>query len=174
MYDRLQTVGVCLSYDRTIDVTNIIGGHFNDQIVDIVKKRKRFRLVGDNINWSVGVHDQRRDHRSRMFHAFGSTVLVQNVSFDHLCDVTPQMHCSVAPVQLFIPSLDEINAIKEEYVKIVTKVAARHIPLFQAFTECLPKQLSKPVSEKLKEKTKVVPVPVLFKNEQYLQDVVQI
>ena len=174
MYDRLQTVGVCLSYDRTLDVMNIVGGHFNSQIIDIVKNQKRFRLVGDNINWNVGVHDQRLDHRSRMFHAFGSAVLVQNVSFDYLCDVAPQIHYSVAPVQLFIPSLEEISAIKEEYVAIVTKIAARHIPLFQLFKECVPKQLSRPVSEKLKEKTKVVPMPVLFKNEQYLQDVVQI
>ena len=163
VYDRLQAVGVCLSYDRTVDVMNMVGGHFNCQIIDIVKNKSRFRLVGDNINWSVAVHDQRLDHRSRMFHAFGSAVLVQNVSFDYLSDVAPQIHYSVAPVQLFIPSVEEINAIKEEYVTIVTKVAARHIPLFQLFKDSVPKQSSRPVSEKLKEKTKVIPMPVLFK-----------
>ena len=147
VYDRLQAVGVCLSYDRTVDVMNMVGGHFNCQIIDIVKNKSRFRLVGDNINWSVGVHDQRLDHRSRMFHAFGSAVLVQNVSFDYLSDVATQIHYSVAPVQLFIPSVEEINAIKEEDVTIVTKVAARHISLFQLFKDRVPKHSSRPVSE---------------------------
>ena len=108
----------------------------------------------------------------RLYNPVGSAVLVQNVSFDYLSDVAPQIHYSVAPVQLFIPSVEEINAIKEEYVTIVRKVAARHIPLFQLFKDSVPKQSSRPVSEKLKEKTKVIPMPVLFKNEQYLQDVV--
>ena len=157
VYDRLQAVGVCLSYDRTVDVMNMVGGHFNCQIIDIVKNKSRFRLVGDNINWSVGVHDQRLYHRSRMFHAFGSAVLVQNVSFDYLSDVAPQIHYSVAPVQLFIPSVEEINAIKEEDVTIVTKVAARHISLFQLFKDRVPKHSSRPVSESWKRRSKLSP-----------------
>ena len=69
-----------------------IGGTINDKLCDLIKLKKRFRIIGDNINWTVGVHDQRVDNRGRMFHAFGSAVIVQNVDFSYLDDDRPQRH----------------------------------------------------------------------------------
>ncbi|CAC5384786.1 unnamed protein product [Mytilus coruscus] len=33
VFDRLQTVGVCLSYERSLQIVELIGGHFNDKVV---------------------------------------------------------------------------------------------------------------------------------------------
>ena len=89
VFDRLQPMGVSLSYCRSLGVVELIGGHFNDQLIDLLKQGKRFRLVVDNINWKVGVHDQRLDNTSKMMHAFGSAAIVQNIDFRHLSACSP-------------------------------------------------------------------------------------
>lgn len=89
VFDRLQRLGVCLGYNRSIRLQEIIGGSFNDQLIETVKASRRFRLVGDNINWSVGADDERADRKGHMEHAFGSLIIVQNTSFDHLPNITP-------------------------------------------------------------------------------------
>ena len=151
-----------------------IGGTINDKLADLVKRKQRFRIIGDNINWTVGVHDQRVDNRGKMFHAFGSAVIVQNVDFSHLDDDRPQKHYEESTTQDFLPSEDDITQLKRDYTVLMARVALRHIPFFQKFRDVIPTYISNPVSENLKLKSKVIPLPVLMKNEQKYQDVVHI
>ncbi|CAG2243662.1 unnamed protein product [Mytilus edulis] len=143
VFDRLQTVGVCLSYERSLQIVEMIGGHFNDKVVQLVKDNTRFRIIGDNINWTVGVHDQRINNKQKMMHAFGSAVIVQNLTFTNLDRVVPQQLYSQTPVQNFIPSEEDYNLITTDYIILMSR-------------------------------SEVIPLPVLFKNEQYYQDVVGI
>ena len=78
VYDRLQKQGLCLGYEGSLYVLGAIGGKFNETLIDLIKAERRFRIVGDNINWHEGVHDQRKDHTSHLVHAFGSAILVQS------------------------------------------------------------------------------------------------
>ena len=50
-------------------------------VIERVRHRRRFRLIGDNINWIVGVYDKKFGHTGHMKHAFWSAVLLQNVDF---------------------------------------------------------------------------------------------
>ena len=56
----------------------------------------------------------------------------------------------------------------------MSRVVCNFLPYFQLFEDFIPSKLSQPVSEKLSLKTKVVPMPVLMKNEQKAQDVIDI
>lgn len=51
-----------------------LGGMYKDQLIEEIKKKQ---TVGDNINLTVGVHNQRQDNRCHMQHAFGSAAIVQ-------------------------------------------------------------------------------------------------
>ena len=53
-------------------------------MLDILKDDKKFRLVGDNINWNNKVCDQRLGRTGKMTNAFTSTCVVQEVYFDEL------------------------------------------------------------------------------------------
>ena len=98
----------CRSKDEgSLYFLGVIGGKFNETMIDLIKEKKRFRIVGDNINWYEGVHDQRKDHTSHMVHAFGSAILVQNVAFSSVTDVYPQRNFTETPIQEFIPSTDD-------------------------------------------------------------------
>ncbi|CAG2245512.1 unnamed protein product [Mytilus edulis] len=174
VFDRLQTVGVCLSYERSLQIVEMIGGHFNDKVVQLVKDNTRFRIIGDNINWTVGVHDQRINNKQKMMHAFGSAVIVQNLTFTNLDRVVPQQLYSQTPVQNFIPSEEDYNLITTDYIILMSRVVFEHIPYFKKFSDIVPINISTPCSPNLKKKSEVIPLPVLFKNEQYYQDVVGI
>ena len=140
----------------------------------MIKQGRRFRIVGDNINWKVGVHDQRIDNKDRFHHAFGSAILVQNTSFDHLRDIYPQKDYRTTSVQSFLPSEDDMLQTKRDYVTLISKVAFKFLPYFEQFGSVVQREISKPCSSKLRERTHVIPMPVLFRNEQYYQDVVHI
>ncbi|CAC5412118.1 unnamed protein product [Mytilus coruscus] len=58
VYDRLQPLGACLCYGRTLTVVDLIGGSFNHHLIDNLKL-KRFRMEGDNVNWKTSVHDEK-------------------------------------------------------------------------------------------------------------------
>jgi hypothetical protein len=55
----LNAVGVCLCHETTIDVVKLVGGHFKDDIIQLVQRGKRLKLVGDNMNFSTGVAYER-------------------------------------------------------------------------------------------------------------------
>lgn len=165
---------MCLSYEGSHYVLGIIGGKFNESVIDLVTKGKRFRIIGDNINWTVGVHDQRVDHRSHMHHTFGSAILVQNIDFSTSPDVYPQKYVLETPCQEFIPSREDYSLYKRDYIVLMSRVVFRHLPYFQTFEGIVPSSLSQACDHNMSVKTKVIPLPVLYKNEQKYQDVVGI
>lgn len=141
-------------------------------MIDLIREGRRFRIVGDNINWSVGVHDQRIENKDKFHHAFGSAILVQNIKFDHLSNNFPQRDFRTTPVHCFLSSEVDMLETKKDYVILVSRVAFKFLPYFEQFKTVLHKDFSKPCSFQLKERTHVI--QVLFRNEQYYQDVVHI
>lgn len=46
-----------------------IGGHFLDQVVELVRKGRKFVFVLDNIDWDVKVNDMRSDNQTDGHHS---------------------------------------------------------------------------------------------------------
>ena len=116
----------------------------------------------------------RKDHHGKMHHAFGSAVIVQNTSFNHLPCVKPQIPVRLLETGLFLPSEQECEILLKDFAVTVMKTAARHIPYFEQFQTVLPTDLWGEVPDGLNVKNKVIPLPVLHFNEQKYDEVVQI
>ncbi|XP_046561670.1 uncharacterized protein LOC124270685 [Haliotis rubra] len=60
--------------------------HFQDKLVKCIKEGKRFRLVGDNVNFMVEVSHLRKsgEKKTSMAHWFGSATNIQEISFNSL------------------------------------------------------------------------------------------
>lgn len=89
--------------------------------------------MGDNINWTVGVHDQTQDNRGHMQHAFGSAAIVQNIRFDHLSNTYPQLDFCTTPIQAFLPPPEDNEILIRDYTIISARVIFKHLPLFASF-----------------------------------------
>ena len=55
-----------MSYGHSLSLLEIFGGSFNLAVIDAIRDGKRIRLIGDNINWKTGVHDERRNRHEHM------------------------------------------------------------------------------------------------------------
>lgn len=75
MYDQLNPLGVCLSYDSMLKVQSQIGDYYEELLVDEIKKGHTLRFIGDNLNFMSNVSDERKGHHSHMVHMFANAAL---------------------------------------------------------------------------------------------------
>ncbi|CAC5423561.1 unnamed protein product [Mytilus coruscus] len=119
---------------------------------------------------------KRIDNKSHMEHAFASAVIVQNTDFLIYISRSP-FHCTMQVNEFrdYIPNPNDIQNIKIRLHHIdCFRVLQNHIPFFRQFKRCYSNEISSPISDKLKQKSRVIPLAVLHKNEQRYQDVVGI
>ena len=138
---------------------------------DVLKNGQSFRLVGDNVDWMLHVRDERIGHVGHLQHAFASAVIVNNFNFEHLSTDMPQK--SDFDINDFMLRQHDIQKIKEEYAIHVGSAITKTLPYFQKFASHLPRFITKP-HEFMNGVNKVIPLPVIMKNEQSYKDVVQI
>lgn len=82
-----------------------ISGSFNEELINAVLEGKRFRIVGDNVNFHIDVAQERSvGKKAHIEHWFGSAAIIQNVSFNHLPNVTPQKDLREIACESFILS----------------------------------------------------------------------
>ncbi|CAC5360273.1 unnamed protein product [Mytilus coruscus] len=79
VYDRLQAIGVTLSYQKTLYVLDILGGSFNTAAIEAVTNKKTLRIIGDNVNFKTSITEQHNSNdgkRFEMHHAFAKQTTV--------------------------------------------------------------------------------------------------
>ena len=142
-----------------------------DKFTDALKNGQTIRLVGDNVNWMLKVHDERIGHVGHLQHAFASAVIVNEFNFDHLPDVTPQKDCF--DLNDFLLNQHDIDEINREYSIHIGRIVTKMMPYFEKFASSLPKFVEEP-HDFMNKTNNVIPLPVVMKNEQSYKDVVDI
>ncbi len=130
-----------------------------------------FRLVGDNINWTTKVNDERKNRHGHMNHAFGSAALVSAPKFaDVNFDPTPALEFNA---DVCLPTDADFNNLKELFAKLVSTILVQHVPALRCLDLLANSNINIHGSE-LCTKTTVIPLQVEFKNEQKNEDVIDI
>ena len=173
VYDRLQPLGICVSHSVTNTVLHQIGGHFDGQLIEAVKEGRKFRIVGDNINFNVDTSHLKNigNGKKHMEHWFGSAAIVQNHNFHNLSPITPNINLAQVSENMFIPNDDDTNALRDDYYILIMRVLTKFCPAFKSFKKLLPQHIR--VNTELNtNKNKVIPLPILNKNEHKYDDVI--
>ena len=126
-----------MSHSTVLKVQQQIGGKFNAELIDAVRSGMRFRIVGDNVNFKVGVSRQREDKVGHMEHWFGSIAIIQHTNFNNLTVQRPQRPLLQMPPSAFLPSPEDMMIIKKDCVVLVMEVLVEHIPAFNSFKHLL-------------------------------------
>ncbi len=151
-----------------------IGNHFMDKVVKEVKAEKKFTILLDNIDWTVKVHDMRSDNQNSSVHAIATTFVFNRVSSDHLPDEQPQqslVKCDV--VKEVCLTDDEQNIVRQHYICLVAQIILELFPAFKFLKDVAPAVTSKYRTE-MSQKSLVVPLPVLLKDEKKYADIVDV
>lgn len=101
VYDRLAVVEVTTCFQGSGRLVDEIGKHNCDAVIQSLKNGNPFRLIGDNINISVGVKHE-RNAKGTMYNWFASAIVTQKKAFAELSDV-PQ--CLSKDLPLEVPSI---------------------------------------------------------------------
>ena len=140
-----------------------------------VQEGKRLRFVGDNVNYAVGIRDQRMENdgkSKKLHHAFASVALMNEMDYSHLSSDKPKHSWTDVTVQDLLVSQDEYSMIRKDYTLHILKAAVKHIPFFKCFDEILQEDRDKKLEPA--PRTQVIPLETVLKNEQYYADVVDI
>lgn len=111
-----------------------------------------------------------------MEHWFASAAIIQNGDFSTLRDIAPQQPLMQLPVDVFLPQQQDWDVIRNEYTVLTLKVLTKFLKVFQGF-KAMAKSLTeelRPVSHDISTVHKIIPLPVLAKNEQKYSEVIDI
>ena len=130
-----------MSYGHSLSLLEIFGGSFNLAVIDAIKDGKRFRLIGDNIKWKTGVHDERRGRHEHMNHAFGSAVIIIRTSIFPICATIPHTNY-ILSFHEFLLSPDEWEDVRWEYAVLITRDVRKHIPSLAFIAAWIPAKVN--------------------------------
>lgn len=171
IFDRLNPLGVCVSYGTSLAVLNVIGNNYESQLREALEQGKKFRIVADNINWYSGVRDQRADGpRSRLTNAFGSAAIIQTVDFPELDSSRPSFHATASVDHLLLQE-EDFNNLQRLYYVLVAAVAKEHIAVFDILdvdNTCIASHAAK-----LGRMSTVIPLPVHLLDEMKYDDMLK-
>ena len=70
--------------------------------------------------------------------------------------VPPSDPYDETPVAAFLPSVDDIEAIKHDYTILASRVAFEFIPYFKSFEDIVPNDISKPCDPKFERRNQLL------------------
>jgi hypothetical protein len=178
VYDRLQPVGVCLSYQKSIDVLDALGKvTANCKLVNTINDKKLIRFVGDNVNYTVKITNQHQSDEGKtkvMHHAFASAILINDFNFTGLSIIKPQQDFRQMTVQDLLLNKADYTSMQQSNIIMIAHVAAKFFPSLDFVLDVIPSELPAKHRNQLTKKTQVIPLETLQKNEMYYDDVVDI
>ena len=151
-----------------------IGNHFADKAIDHVKSRAKFQGTGDNWDQRIRVHEMRKDHQNIDCHYFASNLVVERVPCHHLDNISPKGDIRQAANIDFLLNQEELHHLREEYKIIVGRVLVEFIPELRFLKTVIPNHISHQYSNEMANKSTIIPLPILFKDEKKYDDVVDI
>ncbi len=176
VYERFNKYGLCLEKSKKYTIQDEIGTHFLDKVVEEVKAGKTFSIVLDNIDWDEKVHEMQSDNQNKSVHAVAISMVFDRVSSSHLEDEEPQKSLADTDiVKLVELGQNELSEQRQMYKKIAAKILCEHVPAFSFLTN-LVSSIDTPCKyeAEIKEKSIVVPFPVLLKDEKKYAEIVDV
>lgn len=167
----MEPIDITSSYSTLLRVIEEVGDCCYDNILGELKDGKRYRLIGDNVNFQVGKKFQRsNDKNNQQYHWFASCAVIQNCEFEQYSDASqgPVRELNMTHI---LPSDSDIAALKTNYSCHIAKVAQELIPAlsFLTATDFRPEY-----PDIIQKKNGSILLPVQPLNEQYYTDVVKI
>ena len=171
---RFQRYGFSLDPSKKYGLLDEIGRHFLDRAIELTRQGKRFSIVLDNIDWEVRAHDMREDHQNVSEHAVSSTLVFDRVPSDHLPDCGPKQDIKAVDPGIFLLSDDELSHIACRYRIYAGRIVVKVFPALSFLADLVPKHIPHQYSEEMKQKSEVITMPVLMKDEKRYAECVEV
>lgn len=153
-----------------LNILDLIGGHYSDGLVDLIKSKRRCHVVGDNLNIKTSVKDMRMDNRNKIHNWFMSMVVSERVDVSALDNTQPLADITNFPNDNYVLSEEEQLLYRKSSQVLVYRVFQEFFDqdTFKFLDKVCPKQINHPHSFEMRQKTSLFPLPMHFKDEKNL------
>lgn len=131
-------------------------------------------LVGDNCDLRITTNHQATDNKNKDCHFFRELIVFHRAQFDQLSTIPPQIRAGDIHVQDVILCEVERLQLFESYKVLLGRVLVKHIPAFNWMKTILPDHIPHDFSGVMEQKSKIIPLQMLFHNEAKYEECVQI
>ena len=159
---------MCVSYPATLRLMDEVGKLHTIPIQDWIKADAVVKFVGDNVDKQRYVRDYRSDNQGQMLHMYSILVGRSRTPAPELQDTGTVSKLEEIPNDSFLPQSTDIQAVKANLVILVRRI------LTEFLTKVVPKHILHQYSNKMAEKSEVIVLDVLMKNETKHEDMLDI
>ena len=174
LLERFQKMGLCLSYSTRNNILEHIGGHFQDSVIEAVKKRQKTRTVGDSWNLRILKRDMRQDAQNVNYNWFQFAIMINRINLDHLPATGHVGNIQRPDLTVFLPNDNETAMLRENYKVLAARVIIEFLGKFKFLDSVIPIHIPHPYQGQMAEKSVVIPMPMLQKDEKSYNDMVDI
>ena len=166
---------MCISYPGTLKLMDDLSETHTVPLKKWIEEKVVFKFWGDNVDKQRRVRDLRSDNSGEMVHMFSILVgrsrtpapeLPHGLGNPSLLDGL----CS----DYFLPSSDDVRAIKENLVKIISRILTKNISWLTPLAKYVPQHILHHYSREMAQKSEVYALDVLMKNEAKHADMIEI
>ena len=174
IYSRLNQVGACVSYNKTLNLVEDISKYHAQPLSEWIANKIPFKFWGDNVDKKRSVRDVRHDHQGELVHMY-SILAGRSRTADATFSRTEQIaSLSSISSSSLLPTKLNIELIKQNLVVLVGRVLTKYVDVLKPLSKVVPSHITHKFSEEMAEKSSVVLVDVLFKNEACRSDMIDI
>ena len=176
LYERLQKQGTTLSHQSMLNLMDMIGGHYADGLIRNIAANKKCHVNGDNLNIKTCVKDMRMDHRNKTHNWFLTMIVFERVDVTDLDNTRPLGDLSTFSNDNYLLNDHEMQSFKDNMKVIVCRVFQDVIklPMFRFLERVCPTHIQHQHSNEMSQKSEIFPLPIHFKDEKKLADMVDI
>ena len=140
-----------------------------------IEEKVLFKFWGDSVDKQCWVCDLRSDNSGEMVHMF--SILVGRSRTPAL--ELPHGLSNPSPLDglcsgYFLPSSDDVRAVKENLVRIISRILTKYISGLTPLAKNVPQHILHHYSREMSQKSEVYALDVLLKNEAKHADMVDI
>ena len=167
----MKKYGFCLDASRKYAILDEIGEHFLENAIQHVKAGHKFVVVLDNIDWMEKVHDMRADAQNKSVHAISTSIVFSRITSTHLDDSGPQDDLKKCDLPKIISMSEaEVESLRKRYRILLAKILFNHFPELGKYKQCISETTDCLYSTKTAQKSEMVTMPVLMKDEKKYSD----
>ena len=162
-----------MSYSATLKLTGEVNQMHHIPIQEWIKDGIIFKFWGDNVDKKQRVRDVRSDHQGEMLHIYSILTGCSRTPANNLPYTGQVAHLSSIPYESFLPSQSEVNSVKNMTV-IVCRILTDYIQDLSPLAKAVPKHIHHRYSKQMAQKSEVIVLGVLMKNETCHSDMIDI
>nr|XP_054763564.1 uncharacterized protein LOC129270188 [Lytechinus pictus] len=202
VFKRLNTKGVCTSYDTALKVQMDYGKNYDEKVRDwakIVDRDNReerrlqmegfldayiaeclhrelngYQLLMDNVDLVIQARHPTRTNYGKDLHMVHMMAVEHRVHGHHLPNAHPVSTIDSVDTADFLPNLEDNKMLRRDWMILSARIIGAHIPSLSSAMSTFPSRIQHEHMEEMRSKSNVVNLGVLMENENSTDGIIKI